>query len=321
VKVFLARAVPEPAPSAVGAFRELAAASRHELAATPEEADLLLFPDCHLLPHDPGLRAIRRHELLRAFPDRTLVYDERDLPWAAWPGVYVSMPRRRLRPEFQEPWAYYTVPSPPADVADAAPPDLLFSFVGSRSHRVRRDVLALRHARAVVEDVGRFTFYAPGADHAERRRHFHETLLRSKFVLCPRGKGTSSIRLYEVLAAGRVPVIVADDWAAPEGPEWGTFAIRWPEDRVAELPDELAAREPEFEQRAAAARRAYEEWFAPERAFDRVVEACARLLEREAPARFPARGVRGTAYGRAQWDHARWCTRGRAVRAVRRLAR
>ena len=32
-------------------------------------------------------------------------------------------------------------------------------------------------------------------------------MFRSKFFLCPRGTGTSSIRLYETLSAGRVPVI------------------------------------------------------------------------------------------------------------------
>ena len=34
-------------------------------------------------------------------------------------------------------------------------------------------------------------------------------LRQSKFVICPRGVGTSSIRLFECLRAGRVPIIVA----------------------------------------------------------------------------------------------------------------
>jgi hypothetical protein len=318
MRIWLAAATPDGAPSAVDGFRALAGS--RELAASPEAADAILFPDCHLLPHDPGLRRIRRHPLLRAFPEKSLLYDERDLPWLAWPGVYVSMPRRAFRPELQEAGAYYVVPAPPEGTS-AVEPDLLFSFVGSCSHPVRRDVLALRHERAVVEDAGRFVFYAPDAPgHDERRRRFHEILGRSKFVLCPRGKGTSSIRLYEVLAAGRAPVIVADDWVAPPGPDWDACAIRWPEARVAELPAALAEREADFDALAAAAARTYAEWFAPERSFDRIAEACARLLERDAPARFPARGVRGSAYVRAHADHARWCTRGRVVRAVRRVA-
>jgi hypothetical protein len=326
MKVWLASIGPDEEVSAVGAFRALAqtaASSRHTLAGSPADADLVLFTDCHLVPHDPGLRAIRSHPLLREFPERSLVYDERDLPWPAWPGVYVSMPRRQLRPEFQEPWAYHSIPvAPPVEMDTSRPPEpeLLFSFVGSLSHRVRRDVVALGGDRAEIEDVGRFTFYdLDDPSFVQRRARYQEILLRSKFVLCPRGKGTSSIRLYETLAAGRVPVIIADDWVEPNGPEWASCSLRWPESAVAKLPEALAAREADFNAMSNAALQTYAEWFSPSRSFERIVDACGRLLERRAPERFPRRGVRGRAYARAHLDHARWCTREHLVHSARRL--
>ena len=59
----------------------------------------------------------------------------------------------------------------------------------------------------------------PGSpDFEMRRERFRSVMGRSRFVLCPRGKGTSSIRLYEALAYGCVPVIISDDWVAPAGP-------------------------------------------------------------------------------------------------------
>jgi hypothetical protein len=324
MKVWIASASPANETPPVDAFRALAgraSSAGHMLAGSPADADLILFTDCHMFPHDPGLRAFRlHHPLLREFRDKCLIYDERDLPWLAWPGVYVSMPCRHLRREFQEPWAYYTTPTPEGTPDLARAPDLLFSFVGSLSHRVRRDVLALRDERAVIRHVKRFTFYdSSSPDYVSKREQYSETLVRSKFVLCPRGKGTSSIRLYEVLAAGRVPVIISDEWVAPDGPDWDRCSLRWPEAAVTELPLVLAEREEDFDAMAAVVRRVYEEWFSPERAFDRIVDACARLLERDAPRRFPPRGVRGAAYVRAHVSHARWCTRGRLARGVRRL--
>ena len=324
MKVWIASVSPASETPPVEAFRALAReASRpsHTLAGTPGDADLILFTDCHMFPHDPGLGAFRRHNpLLREFPHKCLVYDERDLPWLAWPGVYVSMRRCDLRRDFQEPWAYYMTPDPQGAPDSSRATDLLFSFVGSLSHRVRKDILLLRDERAVVEHVKGFTFYDPSSpDYAARRQRYHEILARSKFVLCPRGKGTSSIRLYEVLAAGRVPVIIADEWVAPAGPEWDRCSLRWPESAVAELPRALAEREQDSAAMAVVARRVYEEWFSPERSFNHIVDACARLLARDAPLRFPPRGVRGAAYVRTHFNHARWCARGRLVRGVRRV--
>ena len=95
----------------------------------------------------------------------------------------------------------------------------LASWDRRRRQCVRR-IYALRHRRCVVERVTNFTFWDSKAPVFEERRHrFREVLEASKFVLCPRGQGTSSIRLYETLASGRVPVIIADDWVARRGPD------------------------------------------------------------------------------------------------------
>src|SRR5258706_12122572 len=107
-------------------------------------------------------------------------------------------------------------------------PRWLFSFVGSRNVVVRGALLELSHPRGLVRDTSGFNIYDGGdeAEHAARRmREYVETLKESKFVLCPRGLGTSSIRLYETLALGRVPVILSDKWVAPEGPDWAAFSL------------------------------------------------------------------------------------------------
>lgn len=60
---------------------------------------------------------------------------------------------------------------------------------------------------------------------------YYDSIINSKFVLCPRGFGLSSHRLYEVLAAGRIPIIISDDLILPLDKylNWNKFSIKIPE--------------------------------------------------------------------------------------------
>lgn len=264
----------------VGQFRALAAIDRageHRLTDEPESADLILFPQCHMRPNDWRLEAIRSHPLALAFPEKVMVYDERDRPWCALPGVYVSMPARRFDDRYQRAWSYAGFARMPA-ASCVGEPDLLFSLVASSTHRCRTTLFGLREGDSVIEEVRRFVFYDPASDDFESRRaHFMNTLARSRFVLCPRGRGTSSIRLYEALAAGRVPVIISDEWVPPKGPNWESFSIRWPERQTDGLVTALRERDGDWTELSTAARAAYSQFFAPEIMFDQIVSRCADL--------------------------------------------
>ena len=106
MRVYLAATgVIERRRSPILAFERLASTDvrgRHGLVDDPEEADLMLFTECHLLGTDWRLTAIRDSDDHRRFPSKTMVYDERDRPWGAFPGVYVSMPKRFFNPPGME---------------------------------------------------------------------------------------------------------------------------------------------------------------------------------------------------------------------------
>jgi hypothetical protein len=287
----------------------------HELVDDPATSDLVLFCQCHMLPNDWRLTTIRKHPLAAKYRDKMLIYDERDRPWCAFPGIYVSMPARTFDPRFQRPWAYFA----PTDAsAPLEEPDILFSFIGSPTSRCRRALYELRHPDAVIEEVRRFTFYDPRSpDFEARRQRFLSVMSRSRFVLCPRGRGTSSIRLYETLAHGGVPVIISDGWVAPDGPDWESFSIRWPERSTKGLVEMLEARDAEWPRLSRAAQLVYEEFFAPSVAFHRILERCSDLLISGAARDFPPEGIRNRAFVAVGADVAR----GRAVSSVRRTVK
>lgn len=256
----------------------------HRLTDSPESADIVLFTQCHMLQNDWRLKRIRRHSLTRAFPDKVFIYNECDRPWCALPGVYVNMPKRHAIAEHQRAWGYFT---PPPSRVPQAPPDLLFSFIATNTAPCREPLFTLRHPDAIVEEAHGFRFWDQASERFdERRTQFQTTLARSRFVLCPRGNGTSSVRLYEALAIGAVPVIIADDWLPPPGPSWEKFSIRWPEGKTEGLVQMLEARDADWQSMSRQARHAYDEFFSPQAYFHHVVSLCAELLAHGSPGTF-----------------------------------
>lgn len=82
-------------------------------------------------------------------------------------------------------------------------------------------------------------------------------------MLCPRGPGTSSFRLYEVMQLGLVPVILSDRWVAPAGIPWDDCCVWIAESRVAEIPSILQDLEDRASAMGVRAREAWEQWCEP----------------------------------------------------------
>lgn len=279
-------------------FAELAARDRfgaHTLCEDPEEADLILFLDGHQHFRDLELRAIREHPLVKRHREKAFVYSEVDQPWCAMPGLYVAMPRNAFDIQRQRACSYLTLPNAPSAPAPLPGHEetLLFSFMGRAGNRTRERILRLRHPRACIADTSSADFFGERTDNVEeQKRKYAEVMTRSQFILCPRGAGTSSFRIFETLAAGRVPVIVSDGWVPPRGPDWSRCAVFIPEREVALIGAVIETYQARFLEMGAAAATAWREWFAPDVTFHRMVESLADIVKtRRAPERVLCRRV------------------------------
>lgn len=267
-------------------FRRLAAQDRfgvHTLVDDAQSADLVLFLDGHQHWRDLTLSDITQHPLVRQDRDRAFLYNEMDQPWCAMPGLYVAMPRRSFDWERQRPCSYLSLVNNLDTAPGDAPiePDLLFSYMGRLGHPTREAIVQLSDPRGLIEDTSRFSFFGATTDEvARQKRRYAEVVRRSKFVLCPVGSGASSFRLFETLLAGRVPVILSDEWVAPMGPNWDECALRVPERNVRDLPAIIAEHEPRFPAMSVAAHQAWEDWFAADTLFHRMIDGCKDLMER-----------------------------------------
>jgi hypothetical protein len=286
--------------SAYEELRRRAALDRfgvHTLEEEPSRADLLLFAE---YAEEPYLDALRRHPLARAYRERAFCVCERDHTVPFLPGVYTAVPRRWHRRDRVRSGSYHVMYRN-AYVAYrplAAPPPYLYSFVGSYyTAAVRGQIGALRYPRAYVEDhaasvIAHFQQEGDPLVRGRMERLYAAVMRDSAFALCPRGFAPSSVRLFDAMRAGRAPVVLADAWVPPEGPDWDAFCLRVPEADVHRLPALLERHEPEAAARGEAARAAWEAWFSPEASFHRIVEWC---LDIRATRRLPERVLRWTA--------------------------
>ena len=278
-------------------FVELARHSiLHEITEDLRAADIALFTQAHAHPGWPT-EEVFGHPAFKHLPGRCFVYDERDMPWCALPGLYVSMPSRSFDTRYQRAAPYAWLSDRELRSRRTTEPTLLFSFVGSTTHKVRSEILRLQHPRARLEDTGHFVFYDRSSpDYGSRRKFFLDTLSQSKFVLCPRGHGSSSIRLFETIAAGRVPVVISDSWHPPAGLAWQGFCLFVPECEVREIPAYLVDKEKLFPEMAARSSEQFDTYLSQRVRFDYMIGQIEELLPHAW--HFPTRGVRNMQYAR-----------------------
>tara|TARA_R100000700_G_C3164517_1_gene139853 strand:- start:330 stop:1247 length:918 start_codon:yes stop_codon:yes gene_type:complete len=135
--------------------------------------------------------------------------------------------------------------------------DLLFSFIGyyreSYLSDVRAKILNLKDDEGQIEKLENWHFeeivysskqnydnrYDPSQSHEERTGKYNQTLLNSRYSLCPSGAGPNSIRFWESLAVGAIPVLLADTLELPKHDLWNEAILRVKEDEVESIPDLL----------------------------------------------------------------------------------
>ena len=258
-----------------------------KLVSALEIAELILVVDIF----EAGLYAgLRQNRIWQKWPEKSFAYYEGDYPPNFLHGLHTSASKALSGSGRFQACAYpvhqfcYPNPPPSATELTATPKDLLFSFAGRCSHRVRRKLFAQNFNRAdvLVEDTSSYDHFAADTKTREdARRRYWQMAARSKYGLCPRGAGTSSMRIFEMMEAGIAPVIIADDWLPPVGPAWEEFALFVPENEISSIYEKMKAHEDEYVDRGHLARRTWEQYFSPENYWSFILTSVRRIQENQ----------------------------------------
>ena len=213
-------------------------------------------------------------------------WDMADRPTGRLSGFYCSLPkrlfdhRRHSTLSYPIPFNEFIEQFPRADAT------LDFSFLGKMTAGVRVRLVDHFADQAIRANcVVRESAPLPWSWSQETRSdaavmaskwEYIELIRRSKFVLCPRGYGTGTFRMFESMQAGRVPVIISDDYVFPSGIDWSSCSITVPEHQIQTIPAVIESRLPDWEALADNARAVWEQHFSPQKMMDTIA---ARLHE------------------------------------------
>ena len=209
---------------------------------------------------------------------KTFIYSTVDLGFHPIPGLFPSINTINYSPKFARSAPYIQVTCQSCDLDSIQPidnnTDYLFSFVGNISTwQQRSQIFLIRDPRGLLLNT------LPGLGNSSQyREQYLNSLQRSKFILCPRGNGVSSLRLFEAMRAGRVPVIISDDWVPPYGPDWSSFSIKVNESEIHRIPEILEAYEDNVVNMAQQARIEYNALFSSNILFNYLISQFEEML-------------------------------------------
>jgi len=128
--------------------------------------------------------------------------------------------------------------------------DLLYSFIGYTTHHTRETIFDMSHvSKTIIKRRAQWHFYLKKSCAEQEKKEYQEALARSRFSLCPRGAGPSTIRFWESLQAGAIPILISDDTCLPKGVDWDTCIVRIAETDVHLIKEIINSIPPEKEQK------------------------------------------------------------------------
>lgn len=144
------------------------------------------------------------------------------------------------------------------------------SFVGSHTHAMRGDMAAYVPPEYVISMQPSWSDVITD----ERFSAFEETSIRSEYMLCPRGYGPTSYRMYEAFQYGAIPVYISDRFWLPWEKElnWDNLIIKITPQELPNIKQILDDNEEMKDSMLEYAASVYDEYFSLDGVFKKIIE-------------------------------------------------
>jgi len=239
--------------------------SRGDCSATddPEKADAIIIQERNSFKEWRYIDALLAEPLIRRFAYKVFTLNNDDCGTGLLRGLYTSLPRPRMRADVHRAVAFHSTPNELvyAERTDRRAPEFLATWRGNLiSNKIRRR-LYRRYGNSKSLCLSTTDSWLNHG--ANEKQQFVDLILAGKFSLCPAGWADSTFRIYESMALGVAPVILADDFVPPAGPDWNELALLVPERRLGELEQILRANESRSARMGQVAAECYRRYFHP----------------------------------------------------------
>jgi hypothetical protein len=231
----------------------------------PNLADAILIQEITSFKEFRYIKKLKNDELISKFSHKVFTINSDDCATGLLRGLYTSLPRYRYNHFIHTSVPYMEYPNELIffNYKDVFEPFYLAGWRGNtKSNKIRLKMIEKlqNRPRYQIETTDSWL------NHMRDEKEAYVNLIRnSKFSLCPAGWAPVSFRIYESMALAKCPVIIADDFVPPKGPNWKRFALFFPEKKMASLDDFILKHESQYDQLGKQAYEAWQGYFSPDR--------------------------------------------------------
>jgi hypothetical protein len=244
----------------------------------PQLADVILIQEKFSYKDFRYISKLLRDPVLARYTEKVYTINSDDCATGLLRGLYTSLPRSRFNPRIHAAIPYMHYPN--ELIFSNRCEKMIPSYLGSWRGNTKSNAIRLKMISALKSSPD---FCLETTDswlnhQMDEKKTYADLMLNAKFSLCPAGWAPVSFRIYESMALGRCPVILADEFVAPVGPKWSDFALFYPEKRIFGLPAFLREREHLYEEWGERALHAWNEFFSDGPVQDYMVQRLLALI-------------------------------------------
>lgn len=265
-----------------------------EASDSPEEADAIVLHEGYSFKEWRYIESLLADPVVGQYPHKVYTINVDDAANGLLRGIYSSLPRKRLNPLLHRtiPYAFSPNEFVLTGVSEQrVEPAYLATWRGNpkSNMKLRGRLLTLfgPSRRMLVESTDSWLNHG-----AEEKQHYVELIRSGHFSLCPAGWAAATFRIYESMALGVAPVLIADECVPPEGPDWERISVRVAEQDLPSLEQRLIERAPTAEQMGREARAAWVQYFSPENMTSYYASALLACMQSRSSTDTPAREIR-----------------------------
>jgi hypothetical protein len=151
----------------------------------------------------------------------------------------------------------------------------LMSFQGSFStHWTRGELKKFSNKECLIQDSGQWNFQKNDIQRKKFEKEYVSLLNDTKIALCPRGTGPSTIRFWEAMGSGCVPLVISDYLKMPMQRiiDWEGMVINVPEKDINSLLEYIPSQEI-LEEMAEECKKTYYNYFSNEFLYKAITSA------------------------------------------------
>ncbi|AKD03978.1 hypothetical protein PKOR_13810 [Pontibacter korlensis] len=231
---------------------------------SPDLADAIVIQEKSSYKDFRYIFELLKDPLISKYRNKIFTINRDDCATGLLRGLYTSIPKSRFNASFHVAVPFMVFPNNSVflEKHENIFPTYLASWRGNiRSNKIRRQIIDLFQYK---QDFCIETTESWMNHKQDEKEYYIHLILNAKFSLCPAGWAPVSFRIYESMALSRCPVILADGFMPPSGPNWNEFALFFPQKQVTELHSYLLRHEQLHDQLGKQAFIAWKSFFCPE---------------------------------------------------------